>query len=135
MFIIFRDLLMLTKFPFRHKWNEAWLLVINWYTYELLHESPNGLRLRMLGNWEISRKSQRFLSIPAHSNQTTRSSPTRPSRPHHPKFPQRRPATPQKGDSGTGVFLRIFAKFLRKPFLTKHLRWLLLKATYFLMFF
>ena len=31
--------------------------------YELSHELPNDLRLRILGNWKISRKSQNFIEL------------------------------------------------------------------------
>ena len=42
-----------------------------------------------------------------------------------------RPATLLKRFSGTGVFLWIFAKFIRTPFFTQHLRWLLLALVAF----
>ena len=46
-------------FFFHHKWNEAWLLVINW----LPHELQNDLRPKMLGNWEVSQKSPNFIEL------------------------------------------------------------------------
>ena len=50
MVIIFWEFLFFTKFSFHHKWNEAWLLVIN-CIYELPHELSNDLiRFRILGN-------------------------------------------------------------------------------------
>ena len=45
----------MSKFSFHHNWNEAWLLVINWL-YQLPHELLNELRLRILGNLEVSRR-------------------------------------------------------------------------------
>ena len=43
------------KFFFRHKWNEAWLLVIKWY---IRVASRVDEQLETLGNQELSRNSQ-----------------------------------------------------------------------------
>ena len=40
------------------------LIISNTYgIYELYHELPNDLRLRILGNWEISGKFQNFVAL------------------------------------------------------------------------
>ena len=39
------------------------LIISNTGTYELLHELPNDLRLRILRNQEISKKSQNFIEL------------------------------------------------------------------------
>ena len=43
----------LTKFPFTTKWNEAWLLVINWY---IRVASRVAERLKKLGKFRIMSK-------------------------------------------------------------------------------
>ena len=50
------------NFPFTTSKNKAWLLVKN-CTYELPRKLPNNLKLRILGNYEISEKSQSFIEF------------------------------------------------------------------------
>lgn len=56
MVIIFSDLDILYKMFFHYKWNWEWLLGKNGI-HELTHALPNDLRLRILRNEKISRKS------------------------------------------------------------------------------
>ena len=46
----------------KHKRNKAWLLLKNG-TYKLPHELPNDLRLSILGNQDMSEKSQNFIEL------------------------------------------------------------------------
>ena len=47
----FENLWCFTKFSFHHKWNEAWLLVINWYVW--------------VSSWVAKRLNENYLSSPA----------------------------------------------------------------------
>ena len=57
MFMILWDFWWMSKFSFHHKWNEAWLLLVNWYIRVASQVAEN------LGNLEISGKSQIFIVI------------------------------------------------------------------------
>ena len=50
----FETIWLLTKFCFYHKWNGAWLFVINWYT---VYELPHKLSSSRIGNFVSTSKN------------------------------------------------------------------------------